>query len=79
MLHQKIFITGFLMATEGLESVVTNSAALLYQMTVLVRMHIPVYLSVVNCLKSDHLLKRYLGKEFLMRIITNFWRTLNVL
>lgn len=61
LLCQKIFITGFLVAMERLESVVSNSAVLIYQMTVLVRMHIPVCLSLVNCLKSDHLLKRQLG------------------
>lgn len=81
LLSQKIFITGFLEATKGLEPVVSNSAALVYQMTVLVGMHIPicVCLSLVNCLKSDHLLKRYLGIDFLMRIITGFWQMLKVL
>jgi hypothetical protein len=75
LLCQNIFITGFLVATEGLESVVSNSAALDYQMTVIVRMHFLVCLSLVNCLKSAHILKIKLSVEFLMRIITGFGRS----
>jgi hypothetical protein len=74
LLCQKSFLIGFLVATEGLESVVRTSAALNYQMTVLVRMHFLVCLSLVNCLKSGQLLKRKLGIEILMKIIEIFDR-----